>query len=107
MTMGNCGEGCLTKKSLIDKLTAIIDIEAKKPYELMDDALVAECADFLMELEEKDKLCDAEVEQRVALIFGTDKTARVKTQQHPCADNCRLPCCVIVRCRCCCSGVRL
>lgn len=78
--MGSRRKNDLTKQSLIDKLRAIIDNEMKKPCEQIDDALVSECADFLMELEEKDKLSDAEIELRVSRIFGTG--VRIKKKKR-------------------------
>lgn len=63
--MGSVNREDSAKQALIEKLRLIIDAEVKKPCEVMDDALVAECADFLMELEEKDKLSDEEIRRRV------------------------------------------
>lgn len=56
------------KQSLKDKLMAIILLETSKDYKEMDSDLVTECVDFLMELEGKQKLTKAEIEQRVNAI---------------------------------------
>ncbi len=56
------------KQSLKDKLMAIILLETSKEYKKMDSDLVAECVDFLMELEGKQRLTKEEIEQRVKEI---------------------------------------
>lgn len=66
--MGSINRDNLSRQALIEKLRLIIDTEINKPYEVMDDALVAECADFLMELEKKEKLSDEEIKRRVREI---------------------------------------
>ena len=53
------------RQSLKDKLMAIILLETSKDYKEMDSDLVTECVDFLMELEGKQRLTKAEIEQRV------------------------------------------
>lgn len=57
-----------SKQTLKDKLMAIILIETSKDYKEMDSDLVTECVSFLMELEGKEKLTKAEIEQRVNKI---------------------------------------
>ena len=66
--MGNRQDMNTSKQSLKDKLMAIILLETSKPYKEMDSDLVTECVDFLMELEGKQKLTKAEIEQRVNAI---------------------------------------
>ena len=63
--MGNKRDFSAEKQSLKDKLMAIILLETSKDYKKMDSDLVTECVDFLMELEEKEKLSEKEIEQRV------------------------------------------
>lgn len=66
--MGNKQDFSAEKQSLKDKLMAIILLETSKDYKEMDSDLVTECVDFLMELEGKQKLTKAEIEQRVNAI---------------------------------------
>lgn len=66
--MGNRQDFRAEKQSLKDKLMAIILLETSKDYKEMDSDLVTECVDFLMELEGKQKLTKAEIEQRVNAI---------------------------------------
>lgn len=66
--MGNSRDFSAEKQSLKDKLMAIILLETSKDYKEMDSDLVTECVDFLMELEGKEKLTKAEIEQRVNKI---------------------------------------
>ncbi len=67
------------RQSLKDKLMAIILLETSKDYKEMDSDLVTECVDFLMELEEKRKLTQEEISQRVKNIpFRTKKFFRTK-----------------------------
>ena len=63
--MGNKQDFSAEKQSLKDKLMAIILLETSKPYKEMDSDLVTECVDFLMELEEKQKLTKVEIKQKV------------------------------------------
>ncbi len=63
--MGNRQDFSAEKQSLKDKLMAIILLETSKDYKEMDSDLVTECVDFLMELEGKQRLTKAEIEQRV------------------------------------------
>lgn len=63
--MENNHDMTVERQSLKDKLTAIILLETSKDYKEMDSDLVTECVDFLMELEGKQKLTKAEIEQRV------------------------------------------
>ena len=63
--MGNRQDFSAEKQSLKDKLMAIILLETSKDYKEMDSDLVTECVDFLMELEGKERLTKAEIEQRV------------------------------------------
>ena len=66
--MGNRQDMAAERQSLKDKLMAIILLETSKDYKEMDSDLVTECVDFLMELEGKQKLTKAEIEQRVNAI---------------------------------------
>ncbi len=66
--MGNRQDFSAEKQSLKDKLMAIILLETSKDYKEMDSDLVTECVDFLMELEGKQRLTKAEIEQRVNAI---------------------------------------
>lgn len=66
--MENKHDSVNEKQSLKDKLAAIILLETSKDYKEMDGELVAECVDFLMELEGKEKLTQEEIEQRVKEI---------------------------------------
>lgn len=66
--MGNKQDMNALKQSLKDKLMAIILLETSKDYKEMDSNLVTECVDFLMELEGKQRLTKAEIEQRVSEI---------------------------------------
>ena len=75
--MGNKKDMNASKQSLKDKLTAIILLETSKPYKEMDSDLVTECVDFLMELEEKEKLTKAEIEQRVSKIPFKGKVSAI------------------------------
>ena len=63
--MGNKQDMNALNQSLKDKLMAIILLETSKDYKDMDSDLVTECVDFLMELEGKERLTKAEIEQRV------------------------------------------
>ncbi len=63
--MGNKHDMTAAKQTLKDKLMAIILLETSKDYKEMDSDLVTECVDFLMELEGKQRLTKAEIEQRV------------------------------------------
>ena len=56
------------KRSLKDKLLAVVLLETSKPYKEMNSNLVTECVDFLMELEGKERLTESEIEQRVENI---------------------------------------
>ena len=66
--MGNKQDFSAERQSLKDKLMAIILLETSKDYKKMDSDLVKECVDFLMELEGKERLTKAEIEQRVNAI---------------------------------------
>ncbi len=66
--MENNHDMTVERQSLKDKLMAIILLETSKDYKEMDSDLVTECVDFLMELEGKQKLTKAEIEQRVNAI---------------------------------------
>lgn len=63
--MGNNHDKTAENQTLKDKLMAIILLETSKDYKKMDSDLVTECVDFLMELEEIERLTKEEIEQRV------------------------------------------
>lgn len=71
------------KRSLKDKLLAVILLEASKDYKEMDSDLVTECVDFLMELEGKERLTKSEIEQRVRNIpFTSTGNIHSKSKKH-------------------------
>lgn len=57
-------------ESLADKLRAVLYHESDKGYEEMDDDLVAECADYLMVLENRRQLTEKEIGNSVKQIFA-------------------------------------
>lgn len=61
---GNSG-----KELLIEKLRAMLILEADKPRDEMDTDFVAECADYLMELENTERLTELEIRRAVAEIM--------------------------------------
>ena len=65
------------KRSLTDKLTAIILLETSKDYKEMNSGLVRECVDFLMELEGKENLTKKEIKERVESIPFKGKVTAV------------------------------
>ena len=67
-SMGNTYDISNEKRSLKDKLLAVILLEISKDYKEMDSDLVTECVDFLMELEGKERLTKEEIEQKVENI---------------------------------------
>lgn len=77
--MGNKQDLNASKQTLKDKLMAIILLETSKDYKEMDSDLVTECVDFLMELEGKQKLTKAEIEQRVNEIPFKGKVTAISS----------------------------
>lgn len=67
------------KKTLKDKLMAILLLETSKDYKEMDSDLVTECVDFLMELEGKQRLTRKEIEQRVKDIPFKGKVTAISS----------------------------
>ena len=57
------------KQALIDNLRAIIYLEVRKHYTVMDSDLITECVDFLMELEGQKRLTEDQVKKAVDSIF--------------------------------------
>lgn len=57
------------QEHLIDKIRAILYCEASKDYKKMDDDLIAECADYLMELENRKPLTNEEIDKAIKHIF--------------------------------------
>ncbi len=58
------------KKLLIDRVRAVLYLEAAKPVDEMNSALAAECAEFLAEIESRKSLKISEKEARLSEIFG-------------------------------------
>lgn len=77
--MGNKQDMNSSKQTLKDKLMAIILLETSKDYKEMDSDLVTECVDFLMELEGKQRLTKAEIEQRVNAIPFKGKVTAISS----------------------------
>lgn len=77
--MGNRQDFRAERQSLKDKLMAIILLETSKDYKEIDSDLVTECVDFLMELEGKQKLTKAEIEQRVNAIPFKGKVTAISS----------------------------
>lgn len=77
--MGSRQDFSAEKQSLKDKLMVIILLETSKDYKEMDSDLVTECVDFLMELEGKQKLTKAEIEQRVKAIPFKGKATAINS----------------------------
>lgn len=77
--MGNEHDMNASKQTLKDKLMAIILLETSKDYKEMDSDLVTECVDFLMELEGKQKLTKADIEQRVNEIPFKGKVTAISS----------------------------
>ncbi|MBQ7121967.1 MAG: hypothetical protein IJO03_06865 [Clostridia bacterium] len=75
--MGNRHEKTNEKRTLNDKLKAVVLLESSKNYKEMDDALISECVDFLMELEEKKRIIKAEIDQSVEKISFVDKVHNI------------------------------
>lgn len=63
--MGNEQNMSIEKRTLADKLRAVILLETSKPYKEMNSDLVTECVEFLMDLEGTERLTKSEIEQRV------------------------------------------
>ncbi|MBQ2846711.1 MAG: hypothetical protein IJE74_00445 [Clostridia bacterium] len=61
------------QEHLIDKIRAILYCEASKDYKKMDDDLIAECADYLMELENRKPLTNEEIDKAIKHIFEKGK----------------------------------
>lgn len=78
--MGNEYNATADIQPLKDKLTALILIETAKDYREMDSDLVKECVDFLMELEEKQKLTQEEIKQKVDAIPFIGKVTTIGSQ---------------------------
>ncbi len=78
--MGNEYNATADMQPLKDKLTALILIETAKDYREMDSDLVKECVDFLMELENKQKLTQEEIKQKVDAIPFIGKVTAIGSQ---------------------------
>ena len=87
--MRNKQDTNLSRQTLKDKLMAIILLETSKPYKEMDSDLVTECVDFLMELEEKQRLTKAEIKKKVDEIpfhgkitsIGSHNKKKIRTKR--------------------------
>lgn len=77
--MGKKNDFSAERQSLKDKLTAIILLETAKDHKEMDSDLVTECVDFLMELEGKERLTKAEIEERVSKIPFKGKVTAINS----------------------------
>ncbi|MBQ3045492.1 MAG: hypothetical protein IJD49_06055 [Clostridia bacterium] len=75
--MGNRHEKTNEKRTLNDKLKAVVLLESSKNYKEMDDALISECVDFLMEIEEKKRILKTEIDQSVEKISFVDKVHNI------------------------------
>lgn len=58
------------KKLLIDRVRAVLYLEAAKPVDEMNSALAAECAEFLAEIENRKRMKNSEKEAHLSEIFG-------------------------------------
>lgn len=71
----------MTNEELIRYLKAVLETESEKPAAEMDVDLIDECVDYLMELENRKQLTDAEVEEAISKIFAKpQKTKKSKPQ---------------------------
>ena len=77
--MGKKNDFSAERQSLKDKLMAIILLETAKDHKEMDSDLVTECVDFLMELEGKERLTKAEIEERVSKIPFKGKVTAINS----------------------------
>lgn len=72
--------GNINNEELIKELRAIIHAESSKPASEMDADLVAECVDYLMELENHRRLTEEEIDGEIEKIFAKTKKTR---KTHP------------------------
>lgn len=72
--------GNINNEELIKELRAIIHAESSKPASEMDADLVAECVDYLMELENHRRLTEEEIDGEIEKIFA--KTTKTR-KTHP------------------------
>ncbi len=67
--------GNMSNEELIKKLRAVIHAESSKPASEMDADLVAECVDYLMELENSRRLTEEEIDSEVnKILTASNKT---------------------------------
>lgn len=71
----------VVKQNLKDKLMAIILLESSKDYKEMDSDLIAECTDFLAELESREGPTETEIKERVKNIPFKDNVTEICTRQ--------------------------
>lgn len=66
----------INKEELIEKLRAVIYAESSKPASEMDADLVAECVDYLMELENSRRLTEDEIDSEIQKIITETQKPR-------------------------------
>lgn len=66
----------INKEELIEKLRAVIYAESSKPAAEMDADLVAECVDYLMELENSRRLTEDEIDSEIQKIITETQKPR-------------------------------
>lgn len=71
--MSNERNGNISNEELIEKLRAVIYAESSKPASEMDADLVAECVDYLMELENGRRLTEEEIDCEIEKIIAKTK----------------------------------
>lgn len=81
--MANARTDSSAEARLIGKIRAVLYLESQKPCEKMDDDLVAECADFLMELEKRKRLTEKQTKEKINHILGKTETNRKKRYLKP------------------------
>ena len=66
----------ISKEELIKNLRAVIRAESSKPASEMDADLVAECVDYLMELENSRRLTENEIDSEIEKIIAKTQKPR-------------------------------
>ncbi len=80
----------ISKEELIKNLRAVIRAESSKPASEMDADLVAECVDYLMELENSRRLTENEIDSEIEKIIAK--------MQKPCKTAPRFKALLIAAC---------
>lgn len=78
--MSNERNGNISNEELIKKLRAVIYAESNKPASEMDADLIAECVDYLMELENGRRLTENEIDCEIEKILAETQRPR---KTHP------------------------